>query len=125
MEQKADKRKIIYENNKYVNDYTKIISILDKHKCKYTKNSNGIFINLTTLSDKIIDDIYPFFVNNTLEDYQQNEYSTEVIHETIDTETPKNYEKRNIDKQTYTIPIHQFSIQEQKIISYSNNYILS
>ena len=125
MEQKADKRKIIYENNKYVNDYTKIISILDKHKCKYTKNSNGIFINLTTLSDKIIDDIYPFFVNNTLEDYQQNEYSTEVIQETIDTETITNYEKRNIDKQTYTIPIHQFSIQEQKIISYSNNYILS
>lgn len=125
MEQKADKRKIIYENNRYVNDYTKIISILDKHKCKYTKNSNGIFINLTTLSDKIIDDIYPFFVNNTLEDYQHNDYSTEVIQETIDTETPKNYEKRNIDKQTYTIPIHQFSPEEQKIIGYSNNYILS
>ena len=64
-------------------------------------------------------------MNNTLEDYQQNEYSTEVIQETIDTETITNYEKRNIDKQTYTIPIHQFSPQEQKIIGYSNNYILS
>ena len=125
MEQKTDKREIIFENNEYVNDYTKIISILDKHKCKYTRNSNGIFINLTTLSDEIIDEIYPFFVNNTLEDYQQNDYSKEVIQETNDTETITNYEKRNIDKQTYTIPIHQFSSQEQKIIGYSNNYILS
>ena len=60
-----------------------------------------------------------------MEDYQQNDYSKEVIQETNDTETITNYEKRNIDKQTYTIPIHQFSSQEQKIIGYSNNYILS
>jgi hypothetical protein len=121
---KTDKRTIIYQNNEFVTNYVEILSILDKYECKYTKNSNGIFINLTTLSDTIIDKIYPFFLNNTLEKYQDIEFQSEMIQTNETNQHQTNYPKRESSKQTYIIPIDEFSPQEKKIIRMSNNYFL-
>ena len=43
-------------NNNFLYDY--IIS----NNIKYTSNKNGIFINLTKLDDKIIDDMYQYTI---------------------------------------------------------------
>jgi hypothetical protein len=37
-----------------------IKNILDKYKCKYTKNSTGIRINLKNVDEKVIAEIYSF-----------------------------------------------------------------
>ena len=37
-----------------------IIKIIDKYNYKYTQNNNGIFIDMTKLDTKIIDDIYKY-----------------------------------------------------------------
>lgn len=120
----TDKRSIIYQNNEYVTNYAEILSVLDKHNCKYTKNSNGIFINLTTLSDAIIDEIYPFFLNNTLEIYKDIEIQSEISQIKENYEHKTDYQKRNTSIQTYRIPMNEFSPQEKKIIRTSNNYFL-
>jgi hypothetical protein len=121
---KTDKRSIIYQNNEYVSNYTEIISILDKHNCKYTKNSNGIFINLTTLSDDVIDAIYPFFLNNTLETYKDIDLQHELTQIKENYQQQTNNHIRNVSKQSYIIPIEEFTPQEKKIIRASNNYFL-
>lgn len=122
----SDKRSIIYHNNEYVSDYSEIISILRDNNCKYTTNSNGIFINLTTIQDDVIDKIYPFFINNTLEKYTSEcEYST--MKEQINNETSQeSNETRNYQEteESYTIPMNEFNADEKKIIRFSANYFL-
>ena len=42
-----DKKRIyIYENVYKMNDHTNLINLINSFKCKYTQNSNGMFINL-------------------------------------------------------------------------------
>jgi len=43
-----------------------IFKILQKNNVKYTENNNGIFVNMTKLSQKTIDDIESFltFIKN-------------------------------------------------------------
>jgi hypothetical protein len=113
-----EKRRIIFENNEFVCDHTQIINILEKYKCKYTTNSNGIFINLITIPDNIIEEIYPFFINNTIEIY--DDYN--INHTEIKQTDMQKINDRNIE--TYDIPLDIFPLDEQEIIKYSNNYFL-
>lgn len=54
-----DKRYLIsYYFNNYEVDTKYILDIIKIHKIDYTENSNGIFINISLLSDSIIDSIY-------------------------------------------------------------------
>jgi hypothetical protein len=39
-----------------------IFKILQKNNVKYTENNNGIFINMTKLSQKTIDDLEAFLI---------------------------------------------------------------
>jgi hypothetical protein len=38
-------------------EQTEIYRLFVKYDCKYTKNNNGIFINMNTLSSEVIDEI--------------------------------------------------------------------
>ena len=38
-------------------EQTEIYLLFVKYDCKYTKNNNGIFINMNTLSPEVIDEI--------------------------------------------------------------------
>ena len=122
MDEINKKRKIIYENNEFVCEYSEIIRILNENSCKYTSNQNGIFLNLTTTSDDVIEEIYPFFVNNTLQKYDDSNPNT-------DTSTYNNMfvpKKRTIHKikKTYSIQMDGFSEKEKKVIRESYNYHL-
>ena len=59
------KKTYIHQNIDKINDHMNIISIVEQHNCKYTKNNNGIFLNLTTTEDSVIDQIY-FLLNSEL-----------------------------------------------------------
>ncbi len=37
--------------------------MINQKECKYTQNNNGIFINLTTLSEEIINIMYQMLIN--------------------------------------------------------------
>jgi len=62
-------------DNKYFNILSNII---DKHNLEHSSNMNGIFLNLSTLCDTVIDDIYINFINNqSSEDVTHNEVKKE------------------------------------------------
>ena len=54
-----DKRYLIlYYFNNYEFDTNYILDTIKIHNIEYTKNSNGIFINLSLVKDTVIDNIY-------------------------------------------------------------------
>ena len=58
-----DKKRIyIYENIYKINDHKNLINLINSFKCKYTENSNGMFINLNTLEDNIIDNVFNYLL---------------------------------------------------------------
>lgn len=124
MDETDKKRKIIYENNQYVKEYSDILQVLDTSNCKYTKNSNGVFLNLTTTNKDVIDKIYPFFVNNILDnsEYELNQtvQTSVVSEETKETKTTINVPKESQESFTYTLD--DFSPIEREILQVSQNY---
>ena len=58
------KKKIIFNeiNNLSIIEYKEIYKILKDNDCNYTKNNNGIFINLSKLSDFDIELIYNYII---------------------------------------------------------------
>ena len=78
-----DKKRIfIYENVYKMNDHTNLINLINSFECKYTQNSNGMFINLNTLEDNIIDNIY-FLVHNEINSEIDEHIYNHVISEDI------------------------------------------
>jgi len=118
------KRKIIYDNNDFVCEYCEIIKILNDNHCKYTSNRNGIFLNLTTTSDDVIEKIYPFFINNTLQNYDTMNYTEEIQMDDSNIIPEYSQKKLTTIKETYTIPDNEFSTDELKIIRESFGYHL-
>ncbi len=43
-------------------EYMEIVRLLQKHAVQYSENHNGIFLNLTTLSQEVFDDLERFLV---------------------------------------------------------------
>ena len=68
MEENIDyKKKYILENINKISDHQNYVDIIEYYKTKYTKNCNGIFINLNTLDDYVINDFF-FKLKNEIED---------------------------------------------------------
>lgn len=40
------------------NEMKEIFKIIRKHKCKFTENENGVFINITNIGDNVLNDMY-------------------------------------------------------------------
>lgn len=124
MDETDKKRRIIYENNQYVKEYSDILQILDSSQCKYTKNSNGVFLNLTTTDKVIIDKIYPFFVNNIL-DNDPYEISQPIQTSVVSEEKTEKKEILPVEKnppETYTYTVSEFTPDEREILQLSQNY---
>ena len=68
-EEKIDsKKKFIIDKSKILKEeeHIEIFKIIKKHEIKFTKNNNGVFINLNKLPNLIIEEIYKF-VNYCIE----------------------------------------------------------
>ena len=74
-----DKRTYIYENIHKLNDHKHLLSIVKSSDCKYTENSNGIFLNLNTIKDEIIDNIYFLVYSDINTDINSHLYQEEEI----------------------------------------------
>ena len=63
------KEKVLLQHNVKLlkeNEFMEILRILINNNIKYTENNNGIFVNMTKLSQKTIEDIESFltFIKN-------------------------------------------------------------
>jgi hypothetical protein len=122
-----EKKQYIYQNIDTIKNHSLFIKILETNEIKYTKNTNGIFLNLNSLEDDIINDFYNiiFYKNdNKIEcDYLDKEMNEHF--EKIDQINKDKIEKNKIEKIENTIInndkylLKNFNKRDQKIISLS------
>ena len=78
----SKKRYYIYENITKIKNHNHLIDYLKINKCKHTENKNGIFVNLNTIDDDIINNLYLMVyesINNFIDyDYTNDFYNYEL-----------------------------------------------
>ena len=137
----------IYENIELINNHNNFIRLLNINKCKYTKNNNGMFVNLRTLDSDIIhniflmikselktqDNIYDIIDNNDAKSFIKE--NNEVISGDDNNNTVDNNYDNNYDNNRYNIydnnrlindgiKITDFTKDEQSIIVLSKKHKL-
>ena len=101
-------KKYIYEEISQLKDHSKIVNLLQSNNIKYTDNNNGIYFNLSTSSDDIIEKIYTLLSNELL-----NMILSQKKDDTL-----------KIMKEKEPLTLSQFTQRERDIISYSKQYTL-
>lgn len=84
-------------------EYLEIFNIIQSNNCQYTKNSNGIFINLHNVSEDVIDKIFNFlnFIKHKKEDLLiQEEYivnfKKNIIEPTLEKTQESNFNNNKV-----------------------------
>tara|TARA_B100001123_G_C15285092_1_gene1015342 strand:- start:704 stop:961 length:258 start_codon:yes stop_codon:yes gene_type:complete len=83
-----DKKKIVDEINKMTKEnHEDIFNIIKTYDIKHTKNNNGIFINISDITDDCLQEItkYIDFINannsNIIEFEKKKEHSKQLLYE--------------------------------------------
>ena len=120
-------KQYIYEEISQLKDHSKIVNLLQSNNIKYTDNNNGIYFNLSTSSDDIIEKIYTLLSNELLNMIltQEKDDTLKIMKEEVNSS-----KKKITSPQTPTIQekepltLLQFSQRERDIIAYSKQYTL-
>ena len=114
-----EKRLYIYQNIFKIKDHSNLLNIINTSNCKYTKNDNGMFINLNTLDDNIINNIYFLIFNEINSDINEINYETNITN--LNTTITNN--NKNIKKIKFKgISLNEFNEEEINIINLSKCY---
>lgn len=111
------KKKRLVELIKGLNRFelSEIFQIFKIAKCSYTENANGIFINITNVSEDVIDKVYDF-----LEYIKEKEKELSVHEDFMNTEKEKIKHVNKLNEESYDNYIFNKNfvnqIQEQKNI---------
>ena len=120
-------KQYIYEEISQLKDHSKIVNLLQSNNIKYTDNNNGIYFNLSTSSDDIIEKIYTLLSNELLNMIltQEKDDTLKIMKEEVNSS-----KKKITSPQTSTIQekepltLLQFTQRERDIIAYSKQYTL-
>ena len=116
------KRYYIYENIDKIKNHDQIIDLIQLKECKYTKNNNGIFLNLSVLDEEIINMIYQIIINSLDYEEKNENYIIEPLYvEKKEEEVLKGNNQTNTKKK---LLLKNFKKKEQKIIHHSKGYNL-
>ena len=124
------KKYYIYENINKIKNHDQVIDLINIKNCKFTRNNNGIFLNLSVLNDELINLIYQIVINSL--DYEENQLNEYNEGELIDTNKDNGGDdgfleekevKGNITKK-FKLLLKDFNNEEQEIINTSKKYNL-
>ena len=117
-----EKKIYIFNHINDIQNHNFIIKLLDDNDTKYTKNTNGIFLNLNILNDDLISNIYDIIIINT-------ENTGEILYEEklqtfhdLNNQVFKKEEKiiNNVDQSKYLLK--HFHLNDKNIIELSKKY---
>lgn len=119
---KETKKKYIFENIEKIKNHKNYLDIVEFHNCQHTKNSNGIFLNLHTLDEEVINKIY-YKLRNEIEDegFTENIIEKKIIEEEIE-ELLRESKSLVVDVKYDIIKIDDFKEDEREIIDLSKKY---
>ena len=92
-----------------------IFYIFQKYNCSYTENSNGIFINITYVSEEVIDRVYRFIAYIKEKKRELNQYENKLNEEKDKIKDVNKLNEENFDNYIFNKNfIHQ--MEEKKVI---------
>ena len=118
------KRYYIYENIDKIKNHDQIIDLIQFKECKYTKNNNGIFLNLSVLDEEIINMIYQIIINSLNYEEKNEDYMVQPVNIEIDEGIQKEKITKEKEKEREKILMKHFPKKEQQIIHQSKKYNL-
>ena len=78
------KRYYIYENIDRIKNHDQIIDLIQFKECKFTKNNNGIFLNLSVLDEEIINMIHQIIINSLDYEEKNEDYMVPPVNIEVD-----------------------------------------
>ena len=118
------KRYYIYENIDRIKNHDQIIDLIKFKECKFTKNNNGIFLNLSVLDEEIINMIYQIIINSLNYEEKNEDYMVQPVNIEIDEGIQKEKITKEKEKEREKILMKHFPKKEQQIIHQSKKYNL-
>jgi len=106
-----NKEKIEYIQNNITNNEKNIFKTIKEYDISYTKNNNGIFINLSKINENIIDKIYDNIKNNF--------YIADNIRNTEITKYKKSLSVKNSEEKKIYKKFENLSESDLQTINYS------
>ena len=116
-----DKRKIIFNKINEIANHNKIVNFIMYHKIIHSVNNNGYFINISILSDTLIDQLYNLVLelSENISDSVEQEIK-DIVNIDI-TDVKKNITQDN-NISIKDIKINDFSKQDKVNINRSKNF---
>ena len=116
-----DKRKIIFNKINEIANHNKIVNFIMYHKIIHSVNNNGYFINISILSDTLIDQLYNLVLelSENISDSVEQEIK-DIVNIDI-TDVKKNITQDN-NISIKDIKINDFSKQDKININRSKNF---
>ena len=116
-----DKRKIIFDKIIEISNHNKIVNFIMYHKIIHSVNNNGYFINISILSDTLIDQLYNLVLelSENISDSVEQEIK-DIVNIDI-TDVKKNITQDN-NISIKDIKINDFSKQDKVNINRSKNF---
>jgi len=118
------KRYYIYENIDRIKNHDQIIDLIQFKECKFTKNNNGIFLNLSVLDEEIINMIHQIIINSLDYEEKNEDYMVPPVNIEVDDGVQKEKLTKENEKEREKILMKHFSKKEQEIIHQSKKYNL-
>ena len=112
----------IYENITKISNHQNYIKLLSYYDSPYTTNSNGIFVNLNKLDDKVINDFF-IRIKNELTNNCNVDDSYEKQMDNIK-ENKNIISKMKTNRMEDIITLDSFNKEDKEIIKYSKRYNL-
>ena len=121
-----DKRKLIFDKINDIDNHNKIVNFIMYHEIKHTINNNGYFINISKLSDTLIDKLYNLILelSENISDSVEQEIKDIVnINNGNDNGNDNNNNNNKINNVLVKdIKLTDFSQKDKAYINKSKNY---
>lgn len=117
MDDVMTKKKKLVEFTKDLNrlELMEIFYIFQKYNCSYTENSNGIFINITHVSEEVIDRVYRFIAYIKEKKRELNQYEYKLNEEKDKIKDVNKLNEENFDNYIFNKNfIHQ--MEDNKVV---------
>ena len=117
-----DYKKIyILDNINIIENHNKIVNFINYHEIKHTENSNGYFVNISVLSEELIEILYKLIYdlnnNNDNLEKEKNKITEINLSEELNINS-----KKIIKKEYNDIKLCEFSGKDKELIILSKNY---
>ena len=114
-----EKRIYISKNINLIENHKKILDFVFFYKIVYSENNNGLLVNISKLSDKVIIELYKLIFNIIEKNSDYDYFDKEEIKDYLIIQNSNN--EKN-DSKILDISLSDFTPKEKEIIKLSKNY---